>query len=224
MIAEPLNNSCHLNDSGPGTQLHGYGSLIRYGYGAVSYHHNLYADNYSRNPRPGDNIQLDFINNVVFNWGIFAGYNEDDSADNPGGYTNSLDCIGNYYIAGTNTTANPNIAFDSGVPDPTFTQIYQSGNLIDNNPFGPLNGAATGAGMFSGLYTPLGSQLVLPEISVTITNANPNIAFDSGFPYPTFTQIYQSGNLIDNNPFGPLNGAATGAGMFSGLYTPLGSQ
>jgi subtilisin-like proprotein convertase family protein len=171
MIAEPLNNSCHLNDSGPGTQLHGYGSLIRYGYGAVSYHHNLYADNYSRNPRPGDNIQLDFINNVVFNWGIFAGYNEDDSADNPGGYTNSLDCIGNYYIAGTNTTANPNIAFDSGVPDPTFTQIYQSGNLIDNNPFGPLNGAATGAGMFSGLYTPLGSQLVLPEISVTITNA-----------------------------------------------------
>jgi hypothetical protein len=171
MIAEPLNNSCHLNDSGPGTQLHGYGSLIRYGYGAVSYHHNLYADNYSRNPRPGDNIQLDFINNVVFNWGIFAGYNEDDSADNPGGYTNSLDCIGNYYIAGTNTTANPNIAFRSGVPDPTFTQIYQSGNFIDNNPFGPLNGIDTGWGMFSGLYTPLGSQLVLPEISVTITNA-----------------------------------------------------
>ncbi|MGB8368199.1 MAG: LamG-like jellyroll fold domain-containing protein [Verrucomicrobiia bacterium] len=172
MIAEPLNHSAHYMDSGaPGFQAHGYGSLIRYGYGAVSYHHNLYADNYSRNPRPGDNLQLDFINNVVFNWGIFAGYNEDDSAYNPGGYTNFLNCIGNYYIAGSNTTANPNIAFQSGVPDPTFTQIYQSGNLIDNNPYGPLNGVNTGWGMFSGFYTPLGSQLVLPETPVTITNA-----------------------------------------------------
>ncbi len=153
MIAEPLNNSCHVKGT------HGYGSLIRYGYGAISYHHNLYADNYSRNPRPGDNLQLDFINNVVFNWGIFAGYNEDDAADNPGGYTNSLNYIGNYFIAGTNTTANPNIAFRSGVPDPTFTQIYQSGNFIDNNPFGPLNGSDTGAGMFNGLYTTLASQL-----------------------------------------------------------------
>jgi hypothetical protein len=172
MIAEPLNHSAHYMDSGaPGFQAHGYGSLLRYGYGAVSYHHNLYADNYSRNPRPGDNLQLDFINNVVFNWGIFAGYNEDDSAYNPGGYTNFLNCIGNYYIAGSNTTANPNIAFQSGVPDPTFTQIYQSGNLIDNNPYGPLNGINTGWGMFSGNITQLGGQLVLPETPVTITNA-----------------------------------------------------
>jgi hypothetical protein len=170
MIAEPLNNSCHVKGT------HGYGSLIRYGYGAISYHHNLYADCYSRNPRPGDNIQLDFINNVVFNWGIFAGYNEDDTADNPQGYTNSLNYIGNYLIAGTNTTANPSIAFDSGVSDPTFTQIYQSGNFIDNNAYGALNGTDTGWGMFNGLFTHLTVPMNLfpgfPGVLITTNSAS----------------------------------------------------
>ncbi len=165
VIAEPLTDSCHVKG------VHGYGSLIRYGSGAVSYHHNLYADNYSRNPRPGDNIRLDFINNVIFNWGILCGYNEDDSADNPGGYTNYLNYVGNYVIAGFDTTANPNIAFRSGVPNAAFTQVYQATNFIDNNPFGPLNGADTGWGMFSGPMTQLGSPTPMPEIPVTVTNA-----------------------------------------------------
>jgi len=165
MIAEPLNHSAHLMDNGsPGFQAHGYGSLIRYGSGEVSYHHNLYADNYSRNPRPGDSIQLDFINNVVFNWGIFAGYNEDDSKDNPGGYTNLLNYSGNFLIVGSNTTANPNIAFQANVPDPLFTQIFQATNFIDTNFLSVvLNGTNTGAAMFSGNFT----TLLAPPISMT---------------------------------------------------------
>ncbi|MGA2501658.1 MAG: hypothetical protein ABSH20_28285, partial [Tepidisphaeraceae bacterium] len=166
MIAEPLTDSCHIKG------VHGYGSLIRYSYGAISYHHNLYADNYNRNPRPGDNIRLDFINNVVFNWGIGAGYNEDDAADNPGGYTNYLNYVGNYVIAGLDTAANPNIAFRSGVPNADFTQIYQATNFIDNNPFNvDLNGIDTGWSMFTGNLTKLGSPTPMPEIPVTITNA-----------------------------------------------------
>ena len=178
MIAEPLNHSAHYQDSGaPGFQAHGYGSLIRYGSGAVSYHHNLYADNYSRNPRPGDNIQLDFINNVVCNWGIFAGYNEDDATNNPAGYTNYLNYIGNYFIVGSNTTANPNIAFQANVPDPTFTQIYQATNFIDTNAFNiVLDGTDTGWGMFNGLLTQLGSPTPMPEIPVT-TNS-PALAYE----------------------------------------------
>ena len=96
-----------LSTGGTGFQEHGYGSLIRYGSGAISYLHNLYADNYSHNPRVGDNIRLDFINNVVCNWGEAAGYNGDDAADNPGGYTNYLNYRGNYFIAGNNTTPIP---------------------------------------------------------------------------------------------------------------------
>ena len=162
-----------------GTRLqeNGYGSLIRYGYGAISYHHNLYADNYSRNPRPGDNLQLDFINNVVSTGAFRPGYNEDDATDNPGGYTNYLNYIGNYFIVGNDTTANPDIAFQSGVPDPAFTQIYQSTNFIDTNAFNiVLDGADTGWGMFSGLLTQLGSPNPMPEIPVT-TNS-PAFAYE----------------------------------------------
>ncbi|HEV2434524.1 MAG TPA: hypothetical protein VG077_00865, partial [Verrucomicrobiae bacterium] len=172
IIADPLNHSAHYMDSGaPGFQAHGYGSLLRYGSGAISYHHNLYADNYSRNPRPGDNIQLDFINNVVFNWGIFAGYNEDDSASNTNGYTNFLNYVGNYFIAGSNTTANPNIAFQGNVPNVAFTQIYQGTNFIDNNAAtNRLSGSNTGWGMFSGNYTQLAAPTALPGLAVTFTN------------------------------------------------------
>ena len=172
IIAQPLNHSAHYMDSGaPGFQAHGYGSLLRYGSGAVGYYHNLYADNYSRNPRPGDNLQLDFINNVVCNWGIFAGYNEDDAADNPDGYTNFLNYIGNYFIAGSNTTANPNIAFQANVPNAADTQIYQGTNYIDPNAAtNLLNGTDTGWGMFNGTYTQLGAPTPMPGIAVTATN------------------------------------------------------
>jgi subtilisin-like proprotein convertase family protein len=178
MIAEPLNHSAHLQDSGaPGYQEHGYGSLIRYGSGAVSYHHNLYADNWSRNPRLGDDIQLDFINNVVFNWGIFCGYNEDDSAYNPDGYSNFMNSIGNYFIAGGDLEADPGVAFQSNVPSAADTQIYQATNFIDSNPYSlTLDGVDTGWSMFSGTYTPLPGPTPMPEIQVT--NDEPALAYE----------------------------------------------
>jgi pectate lyase len=49
IISEALNNSIHEKGS------HSYGALIRGCYGAkYSYHHNLFAHNRSRNPRPGN--------------------------------------------------------------------------------------------------------------------------------------------------------------------------
>ncbi|MGB8359464.1 MAG: pectate lyase, partial [Bacteroidales bacterium] len=49
IISESLNNSRH--SKGP----HGYGSLIRGGWGnGYTFHHNLYAHNSARNPRPGN--------------------------------------------------------------------------------------------------------------------------------------------------------------------------
>ena len=157
MIADALNDSCHEKGK------HGYGSLIRYGDGAISYHHNLYANNYSRNPRLGDNITLDFVNNVVANWGILPGYSADDTADNPGGFTNKLNYAGNYLIAGSNTVL-VSTAFDGGSPT---TTIFQSGNFIDSNLNGNLDGANTGWGMFSGLFTQTGSAFAMPAPAVT---------------------------------------------------------
>jgi pectate lyase len=67
---------------------HSYGSLIRGRYGErKTYHHNLYAHNKGRNPRPGnylssaedpDGLYFDFRNNVIYNWsGTHPGNNYD---------------------------------------------------------------------------------------------------------------------------------------------------
>ena len=176
MIAQPLDHSVYSTNSNLSFEEHGNGSLIRYGSGAVSYLNNLYADNSSQNPRVGDNLRLDFVNNVVCNWGGAAGYNEDDAADNTGGYTNLLNYRGNYFIAGSNS-ANANIAFQANVPDPTFTQIYQATNLIDNNPSTNfLDGLDNGFGIFSGTYAPLGSPVPMPG-SPSGTNS-PELAYE----------------------------------------------
>ena len=106
IISESLHDSIH--HKGP----HGYGSLIRGGWGnGYTFHHNLYAHHYARLPRPGnyndrskdpDGFTLDFRNNVIYNWaGRAAGYNADGSNN-----TNSItkmNFVGNYYKKGINS-------------------------------------------------------------------------------------------------------------------------
>jgi len=71
LIAEGLNHSKH--SKGP----HGYGSLSRAN-GPVTWHHNLWAHNNSRNPRLGDNYGrppypiFDVRNNVIYDYGEIA--------------------------------------------------------------------------------------------------------------------------------------------------------
>ena len=71
LIAEGLNHSKHTKGS------HGYGSLSRAN-GPVTWHHNLWAHNNSRNPRLGDNYgrppypTFDVRNNVIYDYGEIA--------------------------------------------------------------------------------------------------------------------------------------------------------
>lgn len=89
---------------------HSFGSLIRGTGGArYSFHHNLYAHNRGRNPRPGnynfnsiekdpEGLLLDFRNNVIYNWGgSHAGYNSDSES------ITKLNYVGNYLIPGPNS-------------------------------------------------------------------------------------------------------------------------
>ena len=173
LIAESLNNACHVKGK------HGYGTLMRYANGGVSLHHNLYAHNESRNPRPGDNMHLDFVNNVVYDWGGFCGYNGDDSADNlaNGGlyFTNVLNYVSNYFVAGPNTgSSHLSIAFDSGVTNSLQCQIYQAGNRMDSNKNLLLDGTDTGTGMLGTPYTTLTSPFTAPPV----TTDNPLTAYE----------------------------------------------
>ena len=140
LITESMKNSCHVKGA------HGYGSLIRYGNGLISYHHNLYAHHDSRNPRLGDNIGLDFVNNLVYDWGSEAGYSGDNTEGSP-----RLNYVGNYLVAGPSTPSSKrNRAFNGGS---TTTRIYQSNNAIDSNLNGTHDGQDTQWGMFIGSYT-----------------------------------------------------------------------
>ncbi|HEX8557077.1 MAG TPA: pectinesterase family protein [Pyrinomonadaceae bacterium] len=138
-ITESMKNSCHEKGA------HGYGSLIRYGAGVVTYHHNLYAHHDSRNPRLGDNVGLDFVNNVVYNWGGESGYSGPAEEGSP-----RLNYVGNYLVAGPSTPASKRRAFSGGGAT---TQIYQSNNFLDGDLDGARDGADNGWAMFAGAYT-----------------------------------------------------------------------
>jgi hypothetical protein len=97
IIAEALNNSFHRKGE------HGYGGI--WGGKNASFHHNLLAHNNSRNPRfngsrtatSPDEEFADFINNVIYNWGINSSY---------GGEDGNYNLIANYYKSGAATKKN----------------------------------------------------------------------------------------------------------------------
>ena len=107
---------------------HSFGSLIRGNYGdEKTYHHNLYAHNNGRNPRPGnetdsstdpEGLHFDFRNNVVYNWaGAKAGYNSDDNQ------VSRYSFVGNAYIRGPESG---NLIFREGSVD-------SYGYFVDNS-------------------------------------------------------------------------------------------
>jgi pectate lyase len=151
LITESLNNSCHAE--GP----HGFGTLLRYSSGSLTFHHNLYAHHRNRSPRLGDNIGLDFVNNVVYNWDTDCGYSGGASEGTP-----RLNYVGNYVVAAPATPSSKRArAFKGGSSN---TLIYQSGNLIDSNVNGTRDGVNTDWAMFIGIYTQQPDRFDFPPV------------------------------------------------------------
>ena len=159
-----------LNHSG-----HGYGSLIRPDVNSqVSYHHNLYANNESRNPRPGTynsrTLEFDFRNNVIYNWGHRAGYSGGSSEGNPE-YVN-MNYVGNYAVAGPSTYNNATSAFLTDTN--AAMSAYQASNLIDSDLDATRDGVDTGWGMFEvegGSLTQMTSPFAFSGVPVTTQSA-----------------------------------------------------
>jgi hypothetical protein len=138
---------------------HAYGSLIRARTNSnVTYANNLYANNKSRNPRPGSyngqTMNFDFRNNVIYNWSDRAGYT--GGASEPDGENVNMNYVGNYLVAGPSTPAGAksNTAFTLDTSgDVINLHVYQSNNAIDSdhgvNPGGVPNGSDTGWAMFA---------------------------------------------------------------------------
>jgi len=155
LITESLDNSCHLEGE------HGYGSLLRYGSGSLTFHHNLYAHHHNRTPRLGDNLTLDFVNNVIYDYGFNGGDGGYSGSSDEG--TSHMNYVGNYLIAGPTTPSSRRArGFTGGSAN---TQIYQSSNLIDGNVNHTLDGTDTGWAMFVGSYTKQDTRFNAPQVS-----------------------------------------------------------
>ncbi len=130
-ITESLNDSHHSKGE------HGYGSLIGHE-GGITFHHNLYSHHRSRSPRPqaattGPGLDLDFRNNVVYDYRDRAGYTM--------GYEKMrINYVGNYVKPGPSTKSGlAGYAFlienNSGTYDPEETvRLFVTDNVVEGFP------------------------------------------------------------------------------------------
>lgn len=130
LLGESLNNSVHGKGS------HGYGGI--WGGKNASFHHNLLASHKSRNPRfchpqvYGNYLSthrgnVDYRNNVVYNWGDNSSY---------GGESAQINMVNNYYKPGPASkdhkyflAADAYYEKDGKVWSEAYPQLYVSGNV-----------------------------------------------------------------------------------------------
>jgi FlgD Ig-like domain len=129
IISESLYHSYHPKGN------HGYGGI--WGGMGATFHHNLLADNSSRNPRfngarynsTHQTEIADFRNNVIFNWGFNSAY---------GGESGNYNMVNNYYKPGPATSSskksrivNPS---DPLNPNQGYSKWYIDGNYVEGDP------------------------------------------------------------------------------------------
>ena len=109
--------------------------------GPSTFYRNLWVSAHNRQPLSKDDTQ--YINNVVYNYQ--AAY----TSGNTGGYF-SHDIIGNYFITGPSSTTAKNAYYQMDSDQ----SVYASGNYLDDNKDGVLNGSP---------YNTVGSATVLSK-------------------------------------------------------------
>ena len=147
-ITESLRKSKAKED-----ETHGFGGI--WGGKNASFHHNLLAHHDSRNPRfDHDYVNqkiagpIDYVNNVVYNWGNNSAYGGEGSSNGAGG--RHVNFVNNYYKPGPATAKPTSKLSDRGtrLVDPwttcsnctdacggsiTAPKIYMAGNIMTSS-------------------------------------------------------------------------------------------
>lgn len=216
---------------------HAYGSLIRPRIDStVSFHHNLYANNASRQARFGtynaETLTVDFRNNVIYNWRDRASYAggsseaEQEFAD--------VNYVGNYLVAGPNTIGSPTQVF--GTDKNITARVYQSGNFVDSdkgvNPGGVPNGSLATNSQFiisppqtDQTLTMMGAPFGTPAVTTqTAAAAYSQVMAHVGnyvvgsFPTREAVDARIIGNVLNNTgPPGGIGAAAPNAAELAGV-------
>lgn len=126
----------------------------------ITYSHNLWINNQSRNPKAKGRIQ--YVNNVVYDWGVTGLVGGHSAADH------FLNAIGNYFIAGPNSSSHFTGEYKAT------DHVFQKDNFADMDKDGKLNGRAVTAEDFGkGEDAPTfeTNLTVAPQIAVKIESA-----------------------------------------------------
>ena len=100
---------------------HGFGIMM--GAKNNSWHHNMIAHNISRNYRGKTTGALDYVNNVIYDWGYQTAY----------GTFGQVNYVGNYFKRGQSTKGGNNyISINSGT-SPEKYRFYLTGNKMVNS-------------------------------------------------------------------------------------------
>lgn len=140
LISEPLNYSYHFETGDTDYEHHGYGGI--WGAKHASMHHNLIAHCRNRNPRfagvstytpnTAGTENVDFRNNVIYNWGINTVY---------GGEGGNYNVVNNYYKYGPSTGNNVKYRVCNPSTNATigFGKWYVNGNFVDGSAVNTTN-------------------------------------------------------------------------------------
>lgn len=118
---------------GEGIDPQRFGALLE-GPVNLSIHHCLWINNQSRNPK--GKAKMEFVNNVVYNWGSNGFVGGHSAADH------YQDILGNYFIAGPGSTDHFLSLFTKT------DHVFGKGNYVDLNKDGKLNGRPVTAADF----------------------------------------------------------------------------
>ncbi len=186
IISEALNKSRHRKGG------HSAGLLIGDGSYHVSVHHTLLAHNDFRNPLFSEGGTHDFVNNVVYNWGVLPAEIVDHDSNT------FLNFVGNYLIPGPSTQPGPyEILFNEGHP-----RIYVEGNLGPHRPDPTMDewalvGFGYGEkGVAPETYRSLTKYATPPITSVSATEALEKVLAEAGATVPQRDAVDR--RVVDN--------------------------
>jgi pectate lyase len=123
----------------------------------ITFSHNLWIDNKSRNPKAKGTIQ--YINNIVYNWGVnglVGGHSETD---------HQLDVIGNYFISGPSSNNRFVDMFTAT------DHVFQKDNYVQLDHHERLDGQLVTEASFrdsGGAPTFVSAPLLHPPVAVTV--------------------------------------------------------
>ncbi|GAA4629442.1 hypothetical protein GCM10023196_050380 [Actinoallomurus vinaceus] len=173
--------------------------------GPFTWYHDVFANSHNRNPLAKADTQ--YIGNVVYDYQ--AGYTAGNSS---GTFTH--DVVDNYFITGPRTTNASNAYYQMGSNQST----YNSGNLLDSNRDGSLNGSTLALGGGS-------AALSAPWSSLT-----PGLVSSAGSAASAYTHdIAQAGALprdqVDTQVIGDITSLGAKGDLWSSqTATGLGND